>query len=53
MTDSDDTYLETTLSASDCTGKAAGQIIRPVAHALEEAPPEKRFDVEVEVTERD
>lgn len=53
MTDTDDTWLETEVEATGCRGQAAAQVIRSVAHALEEAPPEKRFDVVVEVSEVD
>jgi hypothetical protein len=47
----DDTWLETEAEADSATGPAAAALLDSVSQTLQEAPPEKRFDVELEITE--
>lgn len=52
MTDND-TWLETESSVEQATGSAASALLDALGETLVKAPPEKRYDVSVEVVERD
>lgn len=49
----DGTWLETESSVEKATGPVASALLDAIGEALAKAPPEKRYDVEVEVTEHE
>jgi len=49
----DGTWLETETEAETATGPAAAALLNSIAQTLDAAPPEKRYDVELEITEKE
>jgi uncharacterized membrane protein len=50
---SDEEWLNTDIDAGDATGEAAAALLEAVSETLRDAPKSKRYDIELDVTERD
>lgn len=48
-----ETWLETDTETTDATGSALGGVLHSIATTLENAPDGKRYDMELNISERD